>query len=126
MSPTGSSVSRLFGDRPIRRALPGYVATALVIVVTLLWTFWSVGELLYEGWWGPWVRSAGLPDTGWSLLVPDPDRVDLATCRWLADHLIGGAFTAWWLGPRLRSGLEIGQLLAKAAEAARSSVPYLQ
>lgn len=48
-----SSFSHRFDKRWLRRALPGYVATALIIVVTLLWTFWSVGELYYEGWGGP-------------------------------------------------------------------------
>ena len=43
-----------FDRASLKRALPGYIATALMILVTLLWTFWSVGEMYYEGWWGPW------------------------------------------------------------------------
>jgi len=37
-----------------RRRLPGYMATGLVVLATALWTFWGVGEMYYEGWWGAW------------------------------------------------------------------------
>lgn len=106
-----SSFSRLFDNRRLRRALPGYVATALIIVVTLLWTFWSVGELYYEGWWGAWyIRLAYLIPAGVCLLLTLIALTWPRVGGWLI-IIIGGAFTAWWLGPRLRSGLDIGQLL---------------
>jgi hypothetical protein len=107
----------LFPASPIDRktlksALPGYIATALMILVTLLWTFWSVGEMYYEGWWGPWYSKLFylIPCTVCLVLT-------LLAFAWpliggWAIILIGAAFTAWWWGPRVRDGMDIGQLLA--------------
>jgi hypothetical protein len=96
----------------LKRALPGYIATALMILVTVLWTFWSVGEMYYEGWWGPWyVKLAYLiPGTVCLLLT-------LLALAWPLIGgsliiLIGAAFTAWWWGPRFEDGIDVGQLLA--------------
>lgn len=96
----------------LKRALPGYIAAALMILVTVLWTFWSVGEMYYEGWWGPWyVKLAYLiPGTVCLLLT-------LLALAWPLVGgsliiLIGAAFTAWWWGPRLEHGIDVGQLLA--------------
>ncbi len=98
--------------KELGRKLPGYVATALIVLVTVLWTFWSVGEMYYEGWWGAWYNR--LP-----YLIPGSVCLALALIAltwprlggWLI-IVIGGAFTAWWLGPRIRAGAEFGQLLA--------------
>jgi hypothetical protein len=98
--------------KTLKSALPGYIAAALMILVTLLWSFWSVGEMYYEGWWGPWyVKLVYLiPGTLCLLLTL------LALARPLPGGwsiiAIGGAFTAWWWGPRLRDGMDVGQLLA--------------
>ncbi|UCC73441.1 MAG: hypothetical protein JSV86_02440 [Gemmatimonadota bacterium] len=99
-------------SKGLKRKLPGYVATALMILVTILWTFWSVGEMYYEGWWGPWYVKL-------RYLIPAVMCL-LLTLLALAWPLIGGpmiilvgaAFTAWWWGPRLEEGVDIGQLLA--------------
>ena len=40
-------------ENGLRRRLPGYVASGLLIVVTCFWTMWGVGELFYEGWGQP-------------------------------------------------------------------------
>jgi len=42
-------------DRSARR-LTGWLATALLALATTLWTFWGVGEMYYEGWWGAWTN----------------------------------------------------------------------
>jgi hypothetical protein len=96
----------------LKRALPGYIATALMILVTVLWTFWSVGEMYYEGWWGPWYFKFVylIPGTVCLLLT-------LLALTWplvggAVIILIGAAFTAWWWGPRFEEGLDVGQLLA--------------
>ncbi|MGD2153468.1 MAG: hypothetical protein PVG79_09380 [Gemmatimonadales bacterium] len=96
----------------LKRALPGYIATTLMILVTVLWTFWSVGEMYYEGWWGPWyVKLAYLiPGTVCLLLT-------LLALAWPLVGgsliiLIGAAFTAWWWHPRLDEGIDVGELLA--------------
>ena len=39
-----------------RRRLPGVIAAGLMIVVTLLWTFWGTAEMYHEGWWGSWMN----------------------------------------------------------------------
>ena len=40
-------IKRIFNDRT-----PGRVANALLIALTSLWCFWSIGEMYHEGWWG--------------------------------------------------------------------------
>jgi hypothetical protein len=85
--------------------LPGYAATALVILVTGLWTLWSVAELYYEGWWGPWDKRVpylvpALCCLALSLLAITWPRVG----GWLLVG-IGGAFTLWWWGMRARAGV---------------------
>lgn len=39
--------------RPLRSRLPGIIGTGLLTVFVGFWTFWSFGELYYEGWWTP-------------------------------------------------------------------------
>ena len=34
----------------LKRRLPGYIATGLVILTTSFWTLWSMGEVYYEAW----------------------------------------------------------------------------
>jgi uncharacterized membrane protein len=36
------------------RQLPGWIASALMIGVTVFWTFWGFGEMYHEGWFGAW------------------------------------------------------------------------
>lgn len=78
------------------RALPGYAATALLVLATSLWTFWGTAELYYEGWGIP------LPEPLF-YLVPAALclLLTLLALAWPAVGgtliLVGGAaFTAWW------------------------------
>jgi len=95
-----------------RRRLPGYMATGLVILATALWTFWGVGEMYYEGWWGAWYNR--LP-----YLVPAAVCLALTLTvltwprfgGWLI-ILIGGAFTAWrWWRQACLGGLTLSWML---------------
>ena len=78
--------------------LPGYFATGLLAMATTLWTFWGVGEMYYEGWWGAWYNR--LP-----YLMPVAFCVafTLSALTWPRAGgwlilLLGGAFTAWrWI-----------------------------
>jgi hypothetical protein len=81
-----------------RYRLPGYLAAGLLAIATLLWTFWGVGEMYYEGWWGAWYNR--LP-----YLVPPAICVGFALVAltrprlggWII-LLLGGAFTLWrWI-----------------------------
>ena len=93
------------GKSVLKHRLPGYVSTGLVILVTSLWTLWGVGEVYYEGWWGPWDKRV-------PYLVPALCclTLSLLAVTWL---LVGGGllavsagvFTAWWWGMRARGGL---------------------
>jgi hypothetical protein len=38
-----------------RRYWPGYLATGLMILITMAWTYWGVAEMYHEGWWGSWL-----------------------------------------------------------------------
>ena len=82
------------GTQGLKHKLPGYAGTGMLILVTSLWTFWGVGEMYYEGWWGVW--SNRLP-----YLVPTLVclALTLSVLTWprIGGWLIiavGGAFTA--------------------------------
>lgn len=34
--------------------LPGWISSGFMILVTAFWSYWSVGEMYHEGWWGAW------------------------------------------------------------------------
>jgi hypothetical protein len=81
-----------------KHKLPGYIAIGMLILSTTLWTFWSVGEMYYEGWWGKWTNR--LP-----YLVPACvcwifTFISLTWPRlggWII-IIVGGGFTIWrWL-----------------------------
>ena len=78
-----------------RPRLPGYIATGLLAFTTTLWTFWGVGEMYYEGWWGAWYNR--LPYLGPAAICLLFTLVALTWPRlggWTI-FLLGGAFTAW-------------------------------
>ena len=85
-------------EMKLTHKLPGYLATGLLALATSLWTFWGVGEMYYEGWWGQWTNRL-------------PYLVPMAFCwafafialtwprlgGWII-FTVGGAFTAWrWI-----------------------------
>jgi hypothetical protein len=95
-----------------RHKLPGYLATGLLALATGLWTFWGVGEMYYEGWWGQWTNRL-------------PYLVPMAICwifamlaltwprlgGWII-FLVGGAFTAWrWILQARIEGLTLAWAL---------------
>ena len=81
-----------------RHRLPGYLATGLLTLATTLWTFWGVGEMYYEGWWGAWYNR--LPYLGPPTICVAFALVALTWPRlggWII-LLLGGAFTTWrWM-----------------------------
>jgi len=97
-----------------KRQLPGYIATALVILATSLWTLWGMGEMYHEGWWGPWTVRLRYLVFGVACLVLT--LVALTWPRlggWLT-ILVGGAFTVWWWGPAaLRGQLTLRRVLSQ-------------
>lgn len=97
----------------LKRALPGYVATGLVIMVTTLWTLWGVTEMYYEGWWGPWTeRLPYLTFAAVSLLLTLVVLTWPRVGGWLLIAL-GGVFTVWWWGMAARRRLlTLGRLLS--------------
>ena len=83
--------------RANKHRIPGWLATVFLTLSTGLWTFWGVGEMFYEGWWGSWTNRL-------------PYLVPMAIC-WIFAFLaltwprlggwililFGGAFTTWRL-----------------------------
>jgi hypothetical protein len=77
-------------------AIPGYVATAVLVIATIFWTYWSVGEVYYEGWGQPFPAPL-------AYLVPAVACLALTLIAltwprfggWLL-LVISGGFTAWW------------------------------
>jgi hypothetical protein len=33
---------------------PGWIASVMMILFVLFWTYWGAGEMYHEGWWGAW------------------------------------------------------------------------
>jgi hypothetical protein len=88
-----------------RSRWPGLLAAGFVLLTTVLWTFWGISELYYEGW--------GLPfPAPLSYLIPAALCLifSLLALRWprLGGWVLivcGTAFTAWWLNLSIqRSG----------------------
>ncbi len=98
--------------RDVVKGIPGWLATALVVLVTSAWTLWGVVEMYYEGWWGPW--SVRLP-----YLVPAACCLALSLVAvtwprvggWLLVG-IGTGFTAWWWTMSARRGLLTPRIVA--------------
>jgi hypothetical protein len=87
-----------------KRRLPGYIATSLVILATSLLMLWGVGEMYYEGWWGPW--SERLLYVMFAIASLALTLVAITWPRaggWLLIG-IGGAFTVWWWTMAARAG----------------------
>jgi hypothetical protein len=80
----------------LKRRLPGYIATGLVILTISFWTLWSMGESYYEAW--------GISHPGpVGYLMPAVVCLALTLVvltwprfgGWLI-IVIGAVFTAWW------------------------------
>jgi len=84
--------------------MPGILATLLTTLVTGLWTFWSLGEMFFEGWYGRlWPCLAYLIPGTVCLLM------SLAALKWpkFGGYLlitIGALFTIWWWGEDIIGG----------------------
>jgi hypothetical protein len=77
------------------RQLPGWIAIVLLSLATSLWTFWGVGEMYYEGWWGSWTHR--LPYLVPPLICVAFTVLALTWPRvggWMV-LVAGGALTAW-------------------------------
>ncbi|MFO7772756.1 MAG: hypothetical protein R6V59_02255 [Dehalococcoidia bacterium] len=91
----------------------GYIALAVMILVTSLWTFWGVRAMCYQGWWDAWyVRVAYLAPAfvflGLTLIMVARPRAG----GWLI-IIIGGALTVWWWWLiRVTAGLTLSTVLS--------------
>ncbi|MBN1440546.1 MAG: hypothetical protein JW929_14155 [Anaerolineales bacterium] len=98
-------IQRIINDRT-----PGAIAYALLIAITSLWVYWSIGEMYHEGWWGPfYIRLIYLiPGAAFLLLT-------LTGIRWprIGGGLIvvfGGLFTLFFLDVGFENGkLTVGR-----------------
>ena len=77
----------------LKHRLPGYVATALAILLTCLWTFWGTSEMYFEGWGLPFLEILRYLIFAVSFLF-----ITLVMVRWpsiggWAIIFVGGAFT---------------------------------
>lgn len=77
-------------------AFPGYIATALLIVATSLWTYWGVGEVYYEAWGAPFPGPlAYLVPMAIGLLLTFVALTWPGVGGWLL-LVVGAGFTTWW------------------------------
>jgi len=74
----------------------GYIAVAVMVLVTSFWTFWAVRAMSYQGWWEGWYFRLpylvpAIVGLGLTLIMIARPRAG-----GLLIIVIGGAFTAWW------------------------------
>lgn len=74
----------------------GYIALAVMVLVTSLWTFWGVRAMCYQGWWEAWYFR--LPYLAPAIVCLGLTLIMLARPRagGCLIIVVGGAFTAWW------------------------------
>ncbi|MBN1452911.1 MAG: hypothetical protein JW963_17970 [Anaerolineales bacterium] len=99
-------------EMKLKYKLPGYLATGLLTLATGLWTFWGIGEMYYEGWWGAWTNR--LPYLApmaacWTFALLSLTWPRLG--GWII-FIVGGAFTAWrWILQARLGDLTLGWAL---------------
>jgi hypothetical protein len=91
-------------NQTLTRRLPGYIAATLMVLITVAWSYWSVGEMYHEGWWGAWYNRLAYMIPGTACLA-----LTLIALRWprlggWLITLIGGAFTVFFMDPRIVDG----------------------
>ncbi len=107
----------LHGKQVMNRAkskdgLAGYVALAMMILGTSLWTFWAVRAMCYQGWWEGWYfrlpyLAPAIVSLGLTLMLIARPRAG-----GLLAIVIGGAFTGWWWWQiSLTAGLTLSKVL---------------
>jgi hypothetical protein len=101
-------IKKIFNDRT-----PGWIGKILLIIITSLWCYWSIGEMYYEGWWGPfYIRLIYLiPGTAFLILT-------LVGIKWPQIGgwfiiVLGGLFTVSFMDISIVDGkLTIGRDIA--------------
>jgi hypothetical protein len=91
----------------------GYIALAVMVLVTSFWTFWAVRAMSYQGWWEGWYFR--LPYLAPSIVGLGLTLIMIARPRagGLLTIVIGGAFTAWWWWQiSITAGLTLSNVLA--------------
>ena len=78
------------------RRLPGYIGLGLLSLLTTLWTFWGVGEMYYEGWWGGWHNRLPYLVPGTVLLIFAAVTITWPRMGGWALIILGGTVFVWW------------------------------
>ncbi len=94
-----------------KHRIAGYIALAVMVVVTSLWTFWAVRAMAYQGWWEGWYFR--LPYLAPAVVGLGLTLIMLARPRAGGCLIIvtGGAFTGWWWHTLVTAGLALSQVL---------------
>jgi len=90
----------------------GYIALAVMILVTSLWAFWAVRAMVYQGWWDAWYfrlpyLAPAIVGLGLTLIMVARPPAG----GWLT-IVIGGALTAWWCYTLVTAGLGLSEILS--------------
>lgn len=118
------------GRRDFVRRLPGRVAVGLCILVTTWWTAFMLGELFFEGWYGPFEWLFFLLPPGACLALTLAAIIWPRVGGWLLIVVGGGLFAAWiWryqvtLGFALTAG-ELALLFAVSGALALVGILFL-
>jgi len=94
-----------------RHRIAGYIALAVMILVTSLWTFWAVRAMVYQGWWDAWYfrlpyLAPAIVGLGLTLIMVARPRAGGGLTI-----AVGGALTAWWCYTLVTAGLGLNEIL---------------
>ncbi len=104
-------MNRVMNHSKCRHQIAGYIALAVMVLVTSLWAFWAVRAMVYQGWWDAWYfRLPYLAPVvvGLGLTLIMVARPRAGGCLTI---VIGGALTAFWSYTLVTAGLGLSEIL---------------
>jgi len=103
-------------SRIIQR-LPGLLGSGALILLSMLWVYWGVGEMYYEGWWGAWTNRLPYLVPGIIFLVFTGLALTRPRVAGWTMIVTGSGVFAWWMARQAfdPQRLFVGFLLGGAA-----------
>lgn len=83
------------------RRLPGLLAAGLALLITGIWTYWSVAEMYHEGWWGAWHNRVYYLIPGGVILLLSAVGLSWPRAGSVLIFLVVGVFAVFWFGEDL-------------------------